>query len=631
MGSSELFVLRRPGRPWKRWALALLVLLTALLLVVWALREKLPPLWEQRARLFLQGVVADDTIRITMPDGTRLAASLYRPRGATGPLPTILVREPYGRLQHGEALRSASFAKFGYAVLVQDVRGKFDSEGQFSLWEKATDDGVATLDWIIKQPWSNGKVGTYGCSALGENQYSLARARHPAHKVMIASGAGGGIGSAMGSREAFGWFEGGIFQLAGGFGWFQEHGTRDPNASVASQLDYATALRSLPLIDMVRRVQPGPNGFDDFLSIPLGDPRWESHDFVGEDDHLTTPALVINTWGDQTLQATLDLVEFTKAGQPASQVPEQHVILGPGNHCEHLSLDDSDHYGEVEVHNTKQPYSLWFRRLFEHYLKGEGPGLADLPPYLYYVVGESRWLESKQWPPEQAIVQRWFLGGQGHANSAKGDGALLPEAAAASAAEASDQFRYDPAKPVPSRGGPICCTGNPQDKAGLVNQAEVEARDDVLVYTSAPLDKPMRIAGPLNARLVVSSSAPDTDFVARLVHVRPDGLATNIQEGALRARFREGMTRPVLMKPGQRYELTVRMRSMAYLIPKGHRIRLDITSSSFPRLERNLNTGGRNYDESVGVVAVNTVHHGGAARSFVELPVLDTPDIVEGK
>lgn len=630
MGSSEVFV-QRPRRAWKRWALALLVLLAGLVGTAWALREQIPPLWEQRARLLLQGIEADDSIRITMPDGTRLAASLYRPRGAAGPLPTILVREPYGRLHHGEALRSASLAKFGYAVLVQDLRGKFDSEGQFATWEMATDDGVATLDWIVKQPWSNGKVGTYGCSALGEVQYSLARARHPAHKVMIASGAGGGIGSAMGSREAFGWFEGGIFQLAGGFGWFQENGNRDKNAPVAKQVDHAAALLSLPLIDMLRRVQPGANGFEDFLTIPLGDPRWERNDFVSEGDHLTTPALAINTWGDQTLQATLDLVDFTKAGQPASQVPPQHVIIAPGNHCEHLSLADSDHFGEVEVHNTKQPYTLWFRRLFDHYLKGEGPGLSDLPPYLYYVVGENRWLEAKQWPPEQAQVQRWFLSGQGRANSVKGDGALLPEVAAASAPEAADQYRYDPAKPVPSRGGPICCTGNPQDKAGLVNQRDVESRDDVLVYTSAPLAKPMRIAGPLNARLVVSSSALDTDFVARLVHVRPDGTATNIQEGALRARYREGLTRPALMKPGQRYELTVRMRSMAYLIPKGHRIRLDITSSSFPRLERNLNTGGRNYDESVGVVAVNTVHHGGTVRSFVELPVLDTPDIVEGK
>jgi putative CocE/NonD family hydrolase len=624
VGSSKVSV----WRSWKVWAAALLVLLAALLGTGWALRERIPPLWEQRARLLVQGIEADHTVRIAMPDGTRLAASLYKPRGAKGPLPTIYVREPYGRLQHGEALSSASLAKFGYAVLVQDVRGKFDSEGQFATWEKATDDGVATLDWIVKQPWSNGKVGTYGCSALGEMQYSLARARHPAHKVMMASGAGGGIGSAMGSREAFGWFEGGIFQLAGGFGWFQENGTRDFKAPITSQVDYASSLRTLPLIDMVRRVQPGPNGFEDFLTIPLGDPRWARYDFVSEGDHLTTPALVINTWGDQTLQAALDLVEFTKAGQPASQVPEQHVILAPGNHCEHLSLADSDHFGEVEVHHTKQPYALWFRRLFDYYLKGEGPGLADLPPYLYYVVGENRWLEAKQWPPEQAQIQHWYLSSQGHANSVKGDGALQLEAPSV---EKADQYHYDPAKPVPSRGGPLCCTGNPTDVAGLVNQRDVESRHDVLVYTSAPLDKPMRIAGPLNARLVVSSSALDTDFVARLVHVRPDGVATNIQEGSLRARYREGMTRPVLMKPGQRYELTVRMRSMAYLIPKGHRIRLDITSSSFPRLERNLNTGGRNYDESVGVVAVNTVHHGGPARSFMELPVLATPDIVEGK
>jgi putative CocE/NonD family hydrolase len=599
-----------------------MVLLLSLLVLGgagWLMRDRIPLAWQMKARFLIFGVEADHTVRITMPDGTKLAASLYRPRNAQGPLPTIYVRLPYGRQEHAEAINSANFARFGYAVLVQDVRGKFDSEGEFATWEKATEDGAATLDWIVKQPWSNGKVGTYGCSALGELQYSLARARHPAHKVMIASGAGGGIGTAMGSREAFGWYEGGVFNLAGGFGWFHDFGTRDPKATI-NPVDHLAALNSLPLIDMIRRTQPGPNGFEDFLTIPLGDARWAPYDFVGEGDRLRTPALVINTWGDQTLQAALDLVAFTK-DQPDGG-PEQHVILAPGNHCEHLSLADTDHYGEVEVQHTKQPYALWFRRYFDHYLKGEGPGLADMPAYLYYVVGENRWLESKSWPPEGVQVQRWFLGGQGHANSVKGDGVLSLQNAAA---EASDQYRYDPMHPVPSRGGPICCTGNPADKAGLVNQRDVESRDDVLVYTSAPLDKPLRIAGPLQAQLSISSSALDTDIVARLVHVRPDGVATNIQEGALRVRFREGMTKPALMRPGQRYDVTVRMRSMAYLIPQGHRLRLDITSSSFPRLERNLNTGGRNYDESVGVIAVNQVHHGGSAQSYMALPVLASP------
>lgn len=190
---------------------------------------------------------------------------------------------------------------------------------------------------------------------------------------------------------------------------------------------------------------------------------------------------------------------------------------------------------------------------------------------------------------------------------------------------AADEFSYDPANPVPSRGGPVCCTGNPADKPGPADQAVVEARDDVLVYTSAPLAQDLRIAGPIRARLTVSSSASDTDLVLRLVHVWPDGRATSIQEGALRLRYRDGVTRPRLMTPGERVQVTVDVRAIAYELPRGHRLRLQVTSSSFPRLERNLNTGAtNNADETHMVVAVNRIHHGSQTESYIETYVLPT-------
>ncbi|MEN9452829.1 MAG: hypothetical protein RLZZ369_1888 [Pseudomonadota bacterium] len=601
-----------------KWAKALTASVGGALLAlggVWLGKDHIPVTWTLQVKGWIQGYDIDHDVRIAMPDGTQLAASLYKPLGATGPLPTIYLRLPYGRLVHGEGIRAASYAKFGYAVLVQDVRGKYDSGGDFQTWQHATGDGAATLDWITRQPWSNGKVGTLGCSALGELQYSLARAHHPAHRAMVASGAGGGIGMAMGGYEAFGWFESGVFELAAGFGWFQENGTLRPGMPIATDVKHARELNTLPMASMIQRVQPGRNGFEDFMSIPLGDPRWDAYDYVTEKDTLSTPALVVNTWGDQTLQGALDLAALN-----ARSGVEQHVILGPGNHCEHLSLQDTDHFGELEVKNAKAPYPVVFRQWFDHWLKDEGPGLSQQPPYIFYVLGEHRWLGADAWPPKEAVMQRWYLHSQGRANSAKGDGRLQ---LAAPAEGASDVYRYDPMNPTPTRGGPICCTGNPADVSGPVNQKDVESREDVLVYTSDPLTANLRIAGPLMARLVVSSDAKDTDFVARLVHVWPDGRATNIQEGVLRARYRKGMTQPELMEAGQQYELDVGMRSIAYLVPKGHRIRLDVTSSNFPRLERNLNTGGRNYDETTGVVATNKVHHGGASLSYLTLPVLD--------
>ncbi len=580
--------------------------------------DRLPTVWYINLSAWRHGVQVDHDIVTTMPDGTRLTASLYRPRNAAGPLATVLVRLPYHRLRYGQGYYSGLFfASHGYAVLVQDLRGTGDSGGELLAWRDAAEDGVATLDWITHQPWSTGKVGTFGCSALGETQLVLSKMNHPAHMAMIPSGAGGAVGSAAGRYGYFGLYEGGVFQLASGFGWFADYGTKRPNAPPAAAFVHADVLRRLPVSGLVHSVRAAPNGYDDFLATPLGAPEWNAWGYLSDRDHTQVPALVINTWGDQTVGDALALAEAWR--QRAGAAP-QKVVIAPGTHCNHEASGTlTDRFGDLPIRNATRPWEGWYLRWFDHWLRNRPDTFDDLKAYNYFMLVEDRWYTADQWPPAEARVERWFLGSGGKANTRSGDGTLATSPGAASA---FDTFRYDPANPVPSRGGPVCCTGDSRDQPGPADQSDVEVRDDVLVYTSAPLAADLRIAGPLRAHLTVSSDAPDTDLVLRLVHVWPDGRATGIQEGALRLRYRDGFQNPRLMTPGQRYDVTVDMRSIAYMLPRGHRLRLQVTSSSFPRLERNLNTGAsNNAAETRVVVALNRIHHSPEALSYLELPV----------
>ena len=346
---------------------------------------------------------------------------------------------------------------------------------------------------------------------------------------------------------------------------------------------------------------------------------WESWGYLSQADHSRVPALVINTWRDQTVGDTLALAEDWRLRSDAAP---QKVVIGPGRHCNHEEAGTvTDHFGELPIANAARPWRELYLRWFDHWLRGRPDTFADLKAYTYFMLVDNQWHSADRWPPAETRIERWFLNSAGRANSRLGDGTLAPQSPVLTAA---DTFRYDPAHPVPSRGGPVCCTGNPKDRPGPADQAEVEARDDVLVYTSAPLDRDLRIAGPLKALLTVSSDALDTDMVLRLVHVAPDGRALGMQEGALRLRYRDGYRKPVLMEPGRRYEVTVDLRAIAWMIPKGHRLRLQVTSSSFPRLERNLNTGAaNNADETRMLVATTRVHHGPDGLSYLELPVLN--------
>lgn len=583
-----------------------------------ALLSRLPPQWAIQVKAIRHDVAVDHDVRIRMADGIDLAGSLYRPlTPGTRKLPTVLIRLPYGRLRYAEAYESAIyFAQHDYAVLVVDLRGTGDSGGELLPWRDAAGDGMSILDWIAAQSWSNGKVGTFGCSALGETQLALAARNHPAHAAIIASGAGGGVGSAAGQFGFFGVFEGGVFELASGFGWFVRYGAKSSDAPPPRAFDTREILRQLPVSGLVDRVRPSPNGYSDFLATPLGDPRWHEWGYVSDADRSRVPAFFVNTWGDQTVGETLALA---RTWQQADA--DQRVVIAPGNHCEQTVFDATNaSWGAVKVGNAAVPLDEWYLAWFDRWLRNEGDGLSGRAPYTYYMLNDDRWYEADRWPPADAVKRRWWLGSGGHANSRAGDGTLSD---APGGPGIVDEYRYDPDDPVPSRGGPTCCTGDPAIAPGPADQADVEARKDVLVYTSEPLVEDLRIAGPLRATLSFASDAPDTDLVARLVDVRPDGTAINIQEGALRLRYRDGYASPALLEPGRIYRVTVEMRDIAYRVPAGHRLRLQVTSSSFPRLERNLNTGApSNAAETLVRIANNRVYHSLEAPSYLELFVL---------
>jgi uncharacterized protein len=607
-------------------ALAFVVLLVAVAAAVvaipsWRLAalDHLPPRLSIELQAVHSGVTVDHSITITMSDGVVLAGSLYRPRGTDARLPTILVMVPYGRLSYAEGPYNAIyFAKRGYSALVVDLRGAGDSGGELTPWRGTASDGVQVLDWISRQPWSTGKVGTFGCSALGETQMVLGARNHPAHRALIASGAGGAIGSAAGRSSYFGMFEGGVFQLAGGFGWFSQYGSLRPDAPPSQPFEHASLLRELPVESLVSRVRPAPNGYTEFMSLPLADPRWRDLGYLSDDDEIRVPSFIINTWGDQTLGDSLAYAEMQRQREAAKGQVTQRVVIAPGNHCHQEKVAEKGDFGELKTANADRPWREWFLKWFDFWLKGEGTGLADLPPYTYFMVGEDRWYEADTWPPKTTQPQRWYLGSAGHANSSRGDGSL---GLAADSRAASDVFRYDPQDPVPSRGGPVCCTGNHADHPGPADQRDVETRDDVLVYTSPKLMQDLRIAGPVRAHFAFSSDAPDTDLVARLVDVFPDGRSIGIQEGALQLRYRNGYENPALLPKDEVQEVSVDMRSIAYRFGAGHRLRLDVTSSSFPRLARNLNSGETSLAGTHPQVATNRVHYA-PTLSFVELDVM---------
>lgn len=575
------------------------------------------------------------SVWVPMRDGVRLSTDLYFPDGAGSRSPVIFIRTPYNKNKYRtESSLAYLFAGQGYVVAVQDTRGRFESEGQYTISTPDTEDGYDAIEWLAMQPWSSGRIGTYGCSYVGDVQIMAARARPPHLTAMIPQAAGSNV-----PTRGFGAINGGAVELASTVGWMWRNGSKvflkPPSGSPedfwakfgdhfnpAPELpkpDYPKLWGTLPLMDIFREVGVRTD-WENILTHGPGDHWWVQRGYLKETDKFDTPALQINSWYDFGVAETLyqfTLMQKNAVSRRGRQ--NQFIVVSPTSHCRSEMATEHTIVGERDLGSAQLNYWDMYLKWFEYWLKGIENGVRDMPRVRIYVMGKNEWRNESEWPLARTEFRNYYLHSSGRANNLLGDGRLNPLRADQ---ETPDKYVYDPGNPVPSRGGPLCCMGTSDAPEGSFDQREVEARDDVLVYSTPPLDKGMEVTGPLQAVLYVSSDARDTDFTAKLVDVYPDGTAYNIQEGVLRARYREGWDKKVWMEPHKVYEVNLQMEATSNFFGPGHRVRLEISSSNFPRFDRNLNTGGNNYDETEWVLAHNAIYHSSEYPSHVVLPII---------
>ena len=601
--------------------------------------------------------VIDQKVMVPMRDGISLATDIYRPKTAA-PVPAIFVRTPYnfntyrdGVLQTRQIDAALDAVKRGYAYIVQNERGRYFSEGEWDILGPPKTDGYDALTWIADQSWSNGKVGTLGCSSTAEWQMGLAALDHPAHAAMIPQGFGAGVGRVAPFYEQGNWYRGGAEQMLF-FAWlYGVQNTQRPTFPVdmphedmvrlsryfdlapeMPSVDWSRALWHLPVEDILRNVD-GPKGiFADPAPVATGgrmiqrapdDPAWYRGGLYHDDEPFGVPSFWWMSWYDVSVGPNLALFNHvTRHATDPEVAGDQFALIAPVGHCAFRRATEETIVGERSMGDPRLDWDALTYGWFDYWLKGEDNGFVETTPKVqYYTMGLNEWQASDTWPPADAEMVTYYLSSDGEANSLFGDGRLVTDAPGSD--DAADVFAYDPFNPVRSYGGNVCCTGNAIE-TGSFDQRRMEARHDILIYTSDPLTQGIEVSGTIEVTLYVSSDARDTDFTVKLIDVYPDGRAYNLDETIQRARYREGYDRQVFMEDSEVYELTVSPMSTSNYFDAGHRIRIEVSSSNFPRFTRNLNTGGNNYDETEGVVAHNTVHHSRQYPSRIGVPVVNS-------
>ena len=600
--------------------------------------------------------IIEELVMVPMWDGVRLATNIYRPKTSENePVPTIFVKTPYNmnKWRDGEH-RTDSYGAIleavsrGYAYVNQNERGRYYSEGEWDILGPPVSDGYDALTWISAQPWSNGKVGTSGCSSTAEWQMGLASLDHPAHAAMVPQGFGAGVGRVGPWYEQGNWYRGGAEQMLF-FTWlYGVQNTQRPRfdrdtpredlirlsrsfdlAPEMPRVDWTKALWHLPLEDLMRNVG-GPKGiFADPAPVATGgsmiqrtptDPAWYVGGLYHDDEPFGVPSFWFMSWYDVSVGPNLALFDHVaKNGVDAETRDNQFAMVAPVGHCAFNRATVNTVVGERSMGDARWDYNELIYAWWDHWLKGEDNGItADLPKVRYFTMGSNQWNTATAWPPPGFDQVTYYLDSAGKANTAQGDGVLTREAPAT---DRPDSFSYDPNDPVISHGGNVCCIGG-AIQAGSFDQQHIESeREDILVYTTQPFTEGVEVSGSIEVVLYVSSDALDTDFTVKLLDVYPDGRAYNLDETVQRLRYREGYDKWVFMEPTEVYEVKIGPLTTSNHYQAGHRLRIEVSSSNFPRFARNLNTGGNNYDEAEGIVAHNTVHHGQQYPSRIRVPM----------
>ena len=590
--------------------------------------------------------IIDQKIMMPMRDGTRLATDIYRPKG-DAQVPIVFSRTPYnfntygnGEMNERTLQTALSWVKKGYAYVVQNERGRFFSEGNWDILGTPLTDSYDAFDWMSKQDWSNGKIGLLGCSSTAEWQMAAASLNHPALAALVPQGYGAGVGRIGDFYEQGNWYRGGAGQMLF-TAWL--YGTQhDPMAPKLPQgieqkdllrlqrfydmapeyprVDWKEGLAHLPVQDIIRNVN-GPKGiYEEMITRKPNDPRWYQGGLFHDDMPFDKPSMWFVSWYDVSSSPNIALYNHVRQNAISQMARDnQYLVIAPVLHCSYTRATENTVIGERSVGDARWNYDEVITAWFDLWLKGEkSETIAKQAKVTYYTMGSNQWQTSDVWPPKNAVMTPFFLDSKGMANTRNGDGKLVPKAPKL---EAKDTFQYDPMNPVNSYGGNVCCTGNAV-VGGAFDQSEMELREDILVYTSEPLAEGVEVSGFIESYLYLSSDVLDTDVTIKLIDVYPDGKAYNLDETIQRVRYREGYDKEVFMENGKVYEIKMTPMSTSNFFEKGHQIRIEITSSNFPRFDRNMNTGGNNYDETEGKIATNHIHHGGKFQSRIVLPMI---------
>jgi putative CocE/NonD family hydrolase len=556
-------------------------------------------------------VTLERNVPAKMRDGVILRADIYRPK-ADGKFPVLLVRTPYDKTQELHfGLRAAAR---GYIVVAQDVRGRFESEGDWYTFKNESQDGYDTVEWAAALPNSSGKVGMFGGSYVGATQY-LAAIAHPPHLAGICP-------DVTASNYHDGWtYQGGAFEQ-----WFNESWSTGLASNTLRRRIEASGkaiawtaklpLTSYPVLEDASAAGIAPY-FADWLAHPDYDEYWKSISIEDHYSQIQVPVFSMGAWYDIFQGGTLHNYVHLKseAGTDAAR-KGQRLLVYIGGHAGGTELHK---VGGVEF-GDKAPFDLdeAVLRWYDWLLKGEANGMEHEKPVRIFVMGKNEWRDEDDWPLARSRKTSYYLHSAGAANTLKGNGTLDTKPPSN---EKPDHFVYDPENAVPTIGGPLCCGALPTG-IGPQDQSSAETRDDVLVFSTPPFTQDMEVTGPVSLDLWVSSSALDTDFTGKLLDVAPNGFAQNLTDGILRMRYRKSPEKQELLKPGEIYHVTVDLWATSNVFLAGHKLRLEVSSSDFPRFDRNHNTGEEQATSTRLIKATNTIYHDREHPSALILPLV---------
>jgi len=563
-------------------------------------------------------------VKIAMRDRIRLATDLYLPQ-TNGKAPVILIRTPYKKEM--VEIQARNYARRGYAVAVEDCRGRFGSEGVWEPFINEPKDGYDTIEWLAAQPWSSGKVGMIGSSYVGWVQWWAARERPP-HLVTIIPN----VAPPDGFYNIP--YEHGAFFLQGAIWWadvLESKATGDLSGAAMSRIGekkYGQLLRALPVIDLDKAVLGKENPYwRKWIEHPVDDVWWAQSDFLDRLKDVNIPVFHQSGWFDgDGIGTKLNYLRMREYGRG-----NQKLTVGPWGHTDTAARRYAGRdFGPQAVIDLQRDYLRWF----DHWLKGVENGITKEPLVSVFVMGSNQWLKGATYPLPATKFTRLYFAGEGKANTSKGEGRLTLEPPPAGAPP--DKYVYDPGDPTPdpafyeeteAQEKQVSSADEKKKEVEAHHEKVTAERKDILVYQTEELSKPWTFVGPVTATIYASTSARDTDWFVTLVEILKNGRTFTLASGKLRARFRNGVKKPELLTPGKIYEYTLDLWHTGITIPAGRRLRVEVASAGFPTFSRNLNTGGHSETETAFVTANQTIYHDREHPSHVLLPVIPAEEL----